>query len=82
VKKLLLSAVLTASIATPALAQSYNPEFGTGNVRGMSQTEQSGSDANSAYAHEPAPARSSASPRHIQRPNVRHQSATNQNKND
>jgi opacity protein-like surface antigen len=85
VKKFLLSAVLAASIATPALAQSYNPEFGTGNVRDMPQAERSNGDANSAYAHEPAPVQSSASPRHVQRWNSptreQYQTAPNQDEN-
>ena len=66
-RKLLLGAVLIASIATPALAQSYNPEFGTGNVENMPLAEHSNDGANSAYAHEPAQTQSNASPRHIRR---------------
>lgn len=31
-KMLATAAVLTAALATPALAQSFNPDFGTGNV--------------------------------------------------
>jgi hypothetical protein len=67
VRKLLLSAVLIASIATPALAQSYNPEFGTGNVENAPLAERSNDGANSAYAHEPAPMQSHASPRQTHR---------------
>jgi hypothetical protein len=63
-----LSVVLIASIATPALAQSYNPEFGTGNVSDMPQAVRSNNgDANSAYAHEPSPMQSHASPRQTDR---------------
>jgi hypothetical protein len=58
---------LIASITTPALAQSFNPEFGTGNVENMPQAERSNGDANSAYAREPAPMQSHASPRYTQR---------------
>ena len=66
-RKLLLSAILIASIATPALAQSYNPEFGTGNVENAPLAERSNDGANSAYAHEPAQSQSNASPRHTRR---------------
>jgi hypothetical protein len=69
VRKLLLSAVLAASIATPALAQSYNPEFGTGNVEDVPLAERSADGANSAYAHEPTQMQSHASPRHTRRRN-------------
>lgn len=31
-KKLILSAALAAILASPALAQSYNPQYGTGNT--------------------------------------------------
>lgn len=31
-KKLLLTAALVAAVATPALAQSFDPDYGTGNV--------------------------------------------------
>jgi hypothetical protein len=85
VKKLLWSAVLVASIATPALAQSYNPEFGTGNVENMPLAEPSDGGANSAYAHEPASTPTYVSPRHIQRWNSptkeQYQTAPNQDEN-
>src|SRR5262245_17430653 len=31
-KKIILAAILAAAIATPALAQSYDPDLGTGNI--------------------------------------------------
>lgn len=31
-KKLLLSAAVAAALTTPAFAQSFNPDFGTGNI--------------------------------------------------
>jgi hypothetical protein len=59
-KKLLLSAVFVASIAAPALAQSFTPEFGSGNDRNVPQADRSTGGANSAYAayaYKPAPTR-------------------------
>jgi hypothetical protein len=53
-KKLLLSAVFVASIATPAFAQSFYSDFGTGNVLNVPQAERSGAGYG-AYASEPAP---------------------------
>jgi hypothetical protein len=53
-KKLLLSAVFVASIAAPALAQSFTPEFGSGNDRNVPQADRSTGGANSAYAYTPA----------------------------
>jgi hypothetical protein len=59
-KKLLLSAVFFASIAAPAFAQSFTPEFGSGNVLNVTQADRSIGGANSAYAayvYKPAPTR-------------------------
>ena len=41
-KKLILSAALAAMLATPALAQSYDPEYGTGNSINLQAREWSG----------------------------------------
>jgi hypothetical protein len=48
-KKLLISAAFVAAMATPALAQSYNPEYGDANVRSAPYAEQTGSDAYAAH---------------------------------
>ena len=44
-KKLLISAAFAAMIATPALAQSYTPEFGDANVMNAPQAEHMGGDS-------------------------------------
>jgi hypothetical protein len=44
-KKLLISAAFAAMIASPALAQSYTPEFGGANVVNTSQSERTGGDS-------------------------------------
>jgi hypothetical protein len=44
-KKLLISAAFAAMIATPALAQSYTPDFGDGNVLNTPQAERMGGDS-------------------------------------
>lgn len=51
-KKLLLSAAFAAVLATPAFAQSYNPDFGTGNVNPPVASLHS-NEAGSAFAYEP-----------------------------
>jgi len=54
-KKLLLGALLIASVATPALAQSFNPEFGSANVgAGPLAARSNGGFADGAYAYAPA----------------------------
>ena len=47
-KKLLLSAALTAMLASPAFAQSYNAGYGTGNVINQPALEHGGSTASAA----------------------------------
>jgi hypothetical protein len=44
-KKLLISAVFVTMLASPALAQSYNPEFGDANVLNEPQAEHMGSES-------------------------------------
>ena len=67
-KKLLLSAAFVAMIATPALAQSFNPDFGTGNVENVPQAERTdGSGGYGAYASVPAPSQYYASRPHVRR---------------
>jgi hypothetical protein len=61
-KKLLISAAFAAMIATPALAQSYTPEFGGANVENTPRAERLGGDSYArAFAFAPrehvAPAR-------------------------
>jgi hypothetical protein len=67
-KKLLLGALLIASVATPALAQSFTPEFGSANVLNMPQAERTDGHAGyGAYAYEPAPSQYYSAPRHHRR---------------
>ncbi|WP_162826892.1 hypothetical protein [Pseudolabrys taiwanensis] len=51
-KKLLLSAAVAAVLATPAFAQSYSPDFGTGNINPPVASLQS-NEAGSAFAYAP-----------------------------
>jgi hypothetical protein len=44
-KKLLISAAFVTMLASPALAQSYTPEFGDANVMNTSQAERMGGDS-------------------------------------
>jgi len=56
-KKILLSAAIAMLFASPAVAQSYNPDFGTGNVINLPALEHGGGFGYSEpYAYEPAPA--------------------------
>lgn len=57
-KKVFLSAVVLMLFASPALAQSYNPDFGTGNVINLPALEHGYGEpfAYEPYAYEPAPA--------------------------
>jgi hypothetical protein len=67
-KKLLLSAAFVAMIATPAFAQSFNPEFGSANVENVPQAERSGGAAGyGAYAYEPGTPRAHARAHHVRR---------------
>jgi hypothetical protein len=70
-KKLLLSAALVATLATPAFAQSFYSDFGTGNVLNVPQAERTdGAAGYGAYASEPAPSNayaSAAAPSHHHR---------------
>lgn len=43
-KKLMIGAALAALLASPALAQSYNPTYGTGNSTAMSPSWQAQTD--------------------------------------
>jgi hypothetical protein len=56
-KKLLLGALLIASVSAPALAQSFTPEFGSANVANTPLAERTNGSpaAYGAYAAEPAP---------------------------
>jgi hypothetical protein len=73
-KKLLLGALLIASVATPALAQSFNPEFGTANVSNTPLAERSNGNGATygAYAYQPAGSESYASIPHARRWNSPH----------
>jgi hypothetical protein len=53
-KKLVVAVALVASLATPVFAQSFNPDFGTGNVL-ASRTQQD--PGMTAYAQAPATSR-------------------------
>jgi len=44
-KKLLISAAFLAMLASPALAQSYTPEFGGANVLNVPRAEHNGSES-------------------------------------
>ena len=53
-KKLLMSAALTAVLASPAFAQSYNAGYGTGNLINLPALEHGGTaSARAAYASVP-----------------------------
>jgi hypothetical protein len=69
-KKLLLGAALVATLATPAFAQSFTPEFGTANVANTPLAERSNGNAAAygAYAYEPDPSQYyTFAPRHHRR---------------
>lgn len=53
-KKLIAALVVSAAMATPALAQSYNPDMGTGNVGPAPYTGVYGGGYR-AFAYSPAP---------------------------
>jgi hypothetical protein len=57
-KKLLIVASLLTAIATPALAQSYSPGYGTGNIAPM-VTNQGNQDSSNSYAQAPQETRAS-----------------------
>jgi hypothetical protein len=60
-KKIFLSAAVAMLFASPALAQSYDPDVGTGNVINLPALEHGGGFAYSdPYAYEPAPANAHA----------------------
>jgi hypothetical protein len=62
-KKIFLSAAVAMLFASPALAQSYSHDFGTGNVIDLPALEHGGFAADSGpYAYEPAPAGTHAQP--------------------
>jgi hypothetical protein len=52
-KKFLISAAFVATIATPAFAQSYTPEYGTGNVNPPVYSSNDGSAASGSFAYAP-----------------------------
>ena len=52
-KRILMASALVALLASPALAQSYDPDYGTGNT----VQSQASSVDNSAFAYAPARAR-------------------------
>lgn len=51
-KKTLLSAAVVAALATPAFAQSFDPDVGTGNVNPPVASQQ-GQFSDRAFAYEP-----------------------------
>ncbi|MGA8395350.1 MAG: hypothetical protein WB752_06840 [Pseudolabrys sp.] len=59
-KKLLVSAVLSAMLASPAFAQSYNAGYGTGNLINLPALEHDGPSASAGEAYASAPPRASA----------------------
>jgi len=70
-KKIFLSAAVAMLFASPALAQSYDPDAGTGNVINLPALEHGGGFAyGEPYAYEPAPAhvRHEFSGRHVRHP--------------
>jgi hypothetical protein len=72
-KKIFLSAAVAMMFASPALAQSYDPDSGTGNVINLPALEHGGfATESSPYAYEPAPAATHAQPEFRGR-HVRHQ---------
>jgi hypothetical protein len=62
-KKLLVSAVLSAMLASPAFAHSYNAGYGTGNLINLPALEHDGPSASAGEAYASAPPRASA--RHL-----------------
>jgi len=56
-KKLLMGAAFVALLASPAFAQSYNPDYGTGNVFNVPAAEAVGvtGSVGGPYAYAPAP---------------------------
>ncbi|MGC1762029.1 MAG: hypothetical protein WA769_03520 [Pseudolabrys sp.] len=62
-KKLLVSAVLSAMLASPAFAHSYNAGYGTGNLINLPALEHDGPSASAGEAYASAPLRASA--RHL-----------------
>lgn len=54
-KKLLMGAAFVALLASPAFAQSYDPDYGTGNVLNVPAAEAAGGNGFSSYAYAPAP---------------------------
>jgi hypothetical protein len=59
-KKLLVSAVLSAMLASPAFAHSYNAGYGTGNLINLPALEHDGPSASAGEAYASAPLRASA----------------------
>jgi len=53
-KKLMVTVALASIIASPAFAQSYDPDIGTGNVAAQIEAPAARSDAQVAYAQAPA----------------------------
>ena len=56
-KKLLVSAVLSAMLASPAFAHSYNAGYGTGNLINLPALEHGGPNASAGEAYASAPPR-------------------------
>jgi hypothetical protein len=59
-KKLLIGAALTAMLASPAFAQSYNAGYGSGNIIDQPALEHGGSTASTGEAFAAVPPRLSA----------------------
>lgn len=59
-KKLLIGAALTAMLASPAFAQSYNAGYGSGNIIDQPALEHGGSTASAGEAFAAVPPRVSA----------------------
>jgi hypothetical protein len=53
-KKLMLTVALASIVASPAFAQSYDPDIGTGNIAAQIEAPAAQSNAQTAYAQVPA----------------------------
>jgi hypothetical protein len=67
-KKLMLTVALASIIASPAFAQSYDPDLGTGNIAAQIEAPTAQSNAKGAYAQVPA----GTAVRHVNRRRAAH----------
>jgi hypothetical protein len=67
-KKLMLTVALASIIASPGLAQSYDPDIGTGNIAAQIEAPAAQSNAQAAYARVPA----GTAVRHVNRHRAAH----------